>query len=1048
MVVGYIVEPLPGAYPAGFDSGPAVEGGDCMFDPISNVWTTARTLLPGSMNNNWGIRTVFGNNPNSSPVEWATSAVECTPRLKDIPSMEEAAAMAVKHSESSYKVDLSEPSVQILPAPIAYLPLNRVPERAEIKGYNVYRLEPGQENAYIGSWTKLNDAAVTDLSFTDESWNTVEKKPYRFAVTTFYGNPNTWGKGVMSDPTFSDGVDKGRYATVTFNLDADKGDASGAKVILSGEGKSVMKKIPEGSSSVTFDNVHFADYRLLVLKPYYELISETISIVDNNVTGNYTLMFSPKSPVSFDATDYIDETRLTWTAPTSAIKATLGCSGSVPGYPYAFNPGTEMIVGQCSTPEQRADYSYGEFYIDGVSFYANAAITYSPLVWSENSFGSQIQEWRADYTVNEEEVGTWITVKLDEPILINPEHLYYFGYASVAPDANTCPVVIDKGPYNPYGCYFYMWDFMEAKYKWVSSSATGNIMTALEITDTPDRSSAKDEGTRFDIYRLDDADSTDESKWTKVNGSPVESTSYIDKDWKNLPDKDMRYAVKALFFDDVASDAVLSKVLHKGQVSLVNINLATDNGLVPEGAKVIFAGNDGKVIYRAEADADGKCEIPEVTKPVSYDVKVTHPGYETFELLQRIDQSKHALVFNLNETKALPGYVEAYPSDDNSKVEISWRKPGAYAPAEGWAYWDDGTPYAGYGTSVGFCAAAQLFNPEDQIEKGMSELDITKIAFFPTQSTSNPVSKDAYWIAKIWRINDDMTVVEVASQNAENVMLNKWNEVVLDNPYHLDGTETLLVGYEFYGSGNALGIDAGPVVAGKGDWANFGDGWQELVGNSGFNYNNLIHVYCDNLRRTDYERALSLSEPQSMGGKVHELSISCADRGIKAVEHKQISTYEYPVVGYRVYRLPESKSNDESTWTLLTEQPVSETYLSDVTWHNVAKGVYKWAVKAVYASGDSEPAFCQFGLDENGKVNAVTSVFDSEIKLTSIKDGHVLATVPADAKMRIDDTAGMHLLTVSLEAGTNDIDTGLASGIYLFRIECSGESRSFKLIVK
>ena len=32
LIVGYMVEPLSGAFPIGFDAGPAVEGGDCMFN--------------------------------------------------------------------------------------------------------------------------------------------------------------------------------------------------------------------------------------------------------------------------------------------------------------------------------------------------------------------------------------------------------------------------------------------------------------------------------------------------------------------------------------------------------------------------------------------------------------------------------------------------------------------------------------------------------------------------------------------------------------------------------------------------------------------------------------------------------------------------------------------------------------------------------------------------------------------------------------------------------------------------------------------------------
>ncbi len=1046
VVVGYIVKSIVGAYPAGFDLGPAVEGGDCIYDPTSNEWTTARQLLPESMDYNWGIRTTFGNNPNSAPVEWATVKEEKVPAAKSLPALDEAmkANTAPVQESKDFK-----PAMIMLDAPVACQPMDRIPEHAEVKGYNIYRLEPGQEGEYIGRWTKLNTTPVTETNYTDETWSGIENKPYRFAVTAFYGNRSQWGDGVTSMPTFSDGVDKGRYATVTVNVSPDRGSASGTKVVITGDGKTFTETVPDGESSAKFENIRFADYSLMVLKPYYERVVTELNVDENNETYDVEMVFAPKKAEDLTAVDYIDETRLNWIAPTSATDATLAWGDGELDIAYAFSPGTEMIAGQCMRPEFRTEYSYGDFYIRGVTFYANAAVTYSPLVWSENAYGNQVEEWRQDYTVSEDEVGTWITVTLDEPLKMDPESIYYYGYAVTSPDANTLTVSIDKGPFNEEGCCFYMFDQANMKYDWLRMQWDGNVMARLEITDTPDPASAVDEDTRFDVYRLAAADSEDESKWVKVNTQPVDGASYVDKDWKDLPDQDMRYAVKSLFFGDVPSGAALSKVLPKGKVSLVDVALSTDNGQPAAGARVTFAGNDGTVAYRAESDAEGKCVIPEVVKPAEYDVKVVHPGYETAEISQRIDQSKQTLAIDLNEVKALPGYVEAYPADDNSKVDIQWRKPGAYAPTEGWAYWDDGAPYAGFGTSVGFCAVAQMFDPEDQKTKGMAELDITKISFFPTHSKSNPVSSDAYWIVKIWRVNNDMTVAEVATQNAEDVELNAWNEVVLDNPYHLDGTETLLVGYEFHGSGNALGIDNGPVVAGKGDWGNFGQGWQELTVNDGFNYNNLIHAYCDNLRRTDYEKAPDMSEPQPIiSGNPMKLSVTRADRAVKAAEHKQISAYEFPVKGYRVYRLPESKDADESAWTLLTEQPVTGTSFSDNTWKNVAKGAYKWAVKAVYATGDSEAAFCQFGLDESGKVSEVGSVYESGVALTSIGNGHVLVSVPDDAVLSVDDTAGMHIRTVRLNAGMNDVDTGLKTGIYLFRVECGGESRSFKLMMK
>ncbi len=110
------------------------------------------------------------------------------------------------------------------------------------------------------------------------------------------------------------------------------------------------------------------------------------------------------------------------------------------------------------------------------------------------------------------------------------------------------------------------------------------------------------------------------------------------------------------------------------------------------------------------------------------------------------------------------------------------------------------------------------------------------------------MSQNAIWVAKIWKIDMNTgSTTEVASSQGKDIRLDSWNEIEFEEPYHINGDETLLIGYEFYGAGNAMGIDQGPCKTGRGDWANFGQGWitlQSAVSN--FNYNNLIHVYMEN----------------------------------------------------------------------------------------------------------------------------------------------------------------------------------------------------------
>ena len=1050
LIVGYMVEPLSGAYPIGFDAGPAVEGGDCMFNPDANAWTSAHELLPGQMNYNWSIRATFGNYRNTAAIPWLpTDAPSKVARLGDIISIEDVAGMA--KAEKPASAGLSGLGIEMLDAPVAQAPVASAPASSLVKGYNVYRVNPGQENGYTSQWTKLNSEPVTGLSYIDETWKDAEQKPYRFAVTSFYGNRYAWGDGVTSKATFSDGVDKGRYSTLTVNVSPDYGNAEGAEISLLGDGKSVTKTVEAGKKSVVFENVRFADYTLIVLKPFFENSISQVKVDARESTADVALRFASPAPADFEAVDYIKEARLAWEAPTSAVTAELTVGNPNFGSAYQLGVGQEFITGQRSTPEMRKNYTYDDFYIDAISFYANAALTYSPLVWEGNKLDQQFELVRMDYTVSDYEVGSWITVKLDEPIKINPESTYYYGYGATS-TSDTAPFAIDEGPadVNNNGSLFYMLNQKTWKYEWTPSTASGNVMVSMHITDTPDPEQLVKQDVKFDIYRLAAADADDESKWTKVTAQPLEGETYTDAAWKSLADADWQYAVKAVFYGDVASKAALSKVMGKGKVSLVNADITVNNGRSAEGAMfTILKGS--KVLHHAEVNAAGHVEIPEVAKGKGYTVRITLPGYEDISERLDVTEAESNLSYELKEVKAAPGFVEVFPTADNKSVDVQWRKPGAYAPQEGWTYWDNNNPYGGFGTSTGFCAVAQLYTPEDQEAKGMKELDITKISFFPTQSSSNPVSQSSRWVAKVWRINADMSVDEVATGDASGVVLNKWNEVEFDTPYRVTGEETLLVGYEFHGQGNALGIDNGPLVPTHGDWANFGQGWQTLSSvQAGFNYNNLIHTFCQNLYYKTGEKAPALAEAQSVieTPAKAEISFSRADRAAKSAEHPRLTAVEYPVKGYLVYRLPVADKGNEANWTLLTQEPVSETTLKDTDWSNLGgSGVYTWAVKAVYASGNSEPAFCNYGIDGNGRVSEVDEIAVDGISVKRIADGRFMITVPAEATLNVADTAGIALLSAQLAAGENVVEVDSATGVCLFRISCEGKTRTFKFML-
>lgn len=61
---------------------------------------------------------------------------------------------------------------------------------------------------------------------------------------------------------------------------------------------------------------------------------------------------------------------------------------------------------------------------------------------------------------------------------------------------------------------------------------------------------------------------------------------------------------------------------------------------------------------------------------------------------------------------------------------------------------------------------------------------------------------------------------------------------------------------------------------------------------------------------------------------------------------------EAPSVKYEVWRLPDGDESAPDNWVKLTESPVSESSFEDLGWSDAAKGMYRFAVKAIHTDGN------------------------------------------------------------------------------------------------
>lgn len=303
----------------------------------------------------------------------------------------------------------------------------------------------------------------------------------------------------------------------------------------------------------------------------------------------------------------------------------------------------------------------------------------------------------------------------------------------------------------------------------------------------------------------------------------------------------------------------------------------------------------------------------------------------------------------------------------------------------------------------------------------------------------------------IWRKTNGDNFEEVYSQEVENAKKPAWNEVALNTPYHVSGDETLLIGYTFYGSGSPFGIDAGPVVTGKTDWANFGQGWTSLASAvSGFNYNLLVHTYLEKAESASTAVAPAIAPAEKIGGEAAIAGGICPMKkavAAKAAANHLRLAYAYPVKGYLVYRVAAGDENDESRWTALTASPINATSFVDDAWKSVEPGKqYLWAVKAAYVSGTSEAAFTET-LNSNGTLG-VDDITTNGFSVSKIADGTFEVTAPVAATLTVTSVAGAEVYSGSLEAGKNVVRIYAPQGIYLFGATATGFHQVKKVVVK
>jgi len=174
----------------------------------------------------------------------------------------------------------------------------------------------------------------------------------------------------------------------------------------------------------------------------------------------------------------------------------------------------------------------------------------------------------------------------------------------------------------------------------------------------------------------------------------------------------------------------------------------------------------------------------------------------------------------LNKSCVPPKNVEAQlgPVPEDS-IRITWQEP--WPTLAEWRQWDDGVQYSLMSFAMGkdnWTACASRWDPEHLTD--LKDAYLTAVGLIPGEATT-------YYKVAVWTGEERELVY---TQATENLVLNEWNIIPLNEPLAIDITKDLLIGYQSAQySGLPHSLDNGPAIDGYGNLLRIGSEWSTLL---------------------------------------------------------------------------------------------------------------------------------------------------------------------------------------------------------------------------
>jgi hypothetical protein len=418
----------------------------------------------------------------------------------------------------------------------------------------------------------------------------------------------------------------------------------------------------------------------------------------------------------------------------------------------------------------------------------------------------------------------------------------------------------------------------------------------------------------YQVWRFPISEEENEANWTMLTPVAIADTTFSDTGWNSLPSGIYKYAVKAIYSNNVLSAAAFSNEVRKGMMGILNGTVREAGSNIPLNGATISAGT-----YLGYSNSLGNYSF--LVYQGTYNVSCTKTGYQPYIQpgVEIVGTETTGLNFYLLPNNISPTSVvaqEIYPN-----VRVSWTAPGMGESQ--WLHYDNGLNNDSVGTGIVYEYDVAIRFPAASMQD-FAGMSLYAIKMWPAMASAGNFS------LRVWRGGNSSAPATLVTDQAIAPVLGSYNTFLLNSPVSITGNQELWFGYHYNGGGYPAGCDAGPAIDGYGNMIHYDGAWSTLLDLSpGLNSNWNIQGY--------------------VGFAAPAVAPVISPISLKTALEQQ---YPSRTLGYKLWRLHPGEENNESVWISLTPSFITTTYYTDTAWMTLPYDAYKWAVKSIY-SGES-----------------------------------------------------------------------------------------------